>query len=91
MGEDPTLWLAAAFSSVSGIAGTWIGARRRSIEAKDKANELCRERLRAVRAESEQLAHALHELRMAVVTQLESEDELRTYIDDLLERWSHLE
>lgn len=91
--DEPTLLgLAAVLTSVSGAVTTIVGVRRSRKEAKDKADEQCRERLRNTRAEAENLADALHHLRMSRYNhpRANAEEQLRE-VDDILERWSHLE
>ena len=85
--SQPTLLGVAAFiAAIGGILSTVIGARRARREERDKSDELCRKRLRETRAESEELADALHKLRMSH----HSENDLKK-VNDILERWSHLE
>ena len=90
---QPTLLGAAAIiSAIGGLITTIIGTRRRGREEKDKADEQCRQRLRDTRAEAEKLAEALHRYRM---DELSDKPQLRDQrpeeIDDILDRWSHLE
>jgi hypothetical protein len=65
-----------------------LGARRAKREAKDRSDEQCRDRLRAARGEAEKLAQALHEIRMA---RFRDNEQTMQMVDDVLERWSHLE
>jgi hypothetical protein len=70
------------------VTTTIIGARRSRKEQKEKSDEQCVERLRSSRAEAEDLAQALHRLRMAEYHPHPDEMEK---VDDILDRWSHLE
>lgn len=91
----PEQWLAFAAVVTAGMGAfsTIISLRRTSKQAKDKANEECVQRLRDTRKESEDLAHALHELRMARYNYQSNDDPSGRLkdMDDILERWSHLE
>jgi hypothetical protein len=58
------LGLAAFIAAVGGVLSTVIGARRARRDERDKAEEECVQRLRATRAEAEQLAAELHAIRM---------------------------
>lgn len=91
--EPTLLGVAAIITSLSGVVTAIIGARRRSQEAREKADEECHNRLRRVRAESEELAQELHRIRMRTYP-AHSRDErpeegLSEGLDE--ERWSHLE
>jgi len=86
--EASLLGVAALVASISGLVSTIIGVRRARRDEKDQSSEQCRERLRAARAEAEHLAEALHEIRM---TALREDHDAISKIDDVLERWTHLE
>ena len=85
--EPDLLGIAAILASISGILTSVLGARRAAREAKDKSDEECISRLRAARLEAEDLAQALHRIRMSRFM----EDEDRKAVDDILDRWTHLE
>jgi len=63
---DETVWLgvAAVITAVGGILATVWSHRSAKKEAADKADQECYERLKATRAESEQLAEELHRIKM---------------------------
>lgn len=60
--DNPTLLGIAAVVSALGGLGSLVMALRKS---HDEEHQLCLERLKEVRAESEKLAKELHELRMS--------------------------
>jgi len=92
---SPDQWLAfaAVVTACMGVITTVVGLRRTSKQVKDKSDEDCIDRLRATRKESEELAEALHGLRMARYNYTSNDDPQGRLkeMDDVLERWSHLE
>lgn len=90
--EPWLLGLAAVITSIGGLITSMITIRRSGKEAKEKADDECRERLRATRVEAEQLAAEIHDYRMgrrpttALLPPSHPRDE-RPEEDD---RWSHL-
>ena len=63
--EQPTLLgIAAILSALGGILSTVWAIRKGRRDERDKEREDCRKRLTAARQEAEQLAEALHSLKM---------------------------
>jgi len=63
--EEPTLLgVAAILSSVGGLISTVVGVRRSKREEREKAENECFEKLKAVRLEAEEAANELHALKM---------------------------
>jgi hypothetical protein len=89
LASDPTLLgIAAIVAALGGILSTILGNRRARREEHEKSEEECRTRLREARAEAEELAQALHKIRM---TEFRASPEHTKEVEDILERWSHLE
>jgi len=61
---DSLLGLAAVITALGGILTTIVSSRKSRQEAKRKADQECWQRLKEVRAEAEEAAMALHQLRM---------------------------
>ena len=60
MHQPTLLGIAAIVSALGGVVSTILALRK----SRGEEHEHCLEQLRAARAESERLAHELHELRM---------------------------
>jgi hypothetical protein len=70
-GETTLLGIAAVITAISGVLSTIFGSRRSAKEAKEKAEEECREKLKAARIEAEEAAAELHRLRMEAAQRAE--------------------
>jgi hypothetical protein len=65
------LGAAAIITAISGVISTIVGSRRSAKEAREKAEEECREKLKAARIEAEEAAAELHRLRMEAAQRAE--------------------
>jgi Na+-transporting methylmalonyl-CoA/oxaloacetate decarboxylase gamma subunit len=70
-GEATLLGIAAVITAISGVISTIVGSRRSAKEAKEKAEEECREKLKVARIEAEEAAAELHRLRMEAAQRAE--------------------